>query len=81
MKYTYFKVLFVFKMDIELSSVDSIHSVLHSFTSVDSRISVLDFRYFIPFVCIKQSEVKLFMTILLRPLQISIDVILVYYVY
>ena len=34
-------VLFVFKIDIKLSSVDSIHSVLHSFTLVDSGISVL----------------------------------------
>ena len=33
----------VFFMDIKLSSVDSIHSVLHGFTLVDSRISVLDF--------------------------------------
>ena len=30
-------------IDIKLSSVDSIHSVLHSFTLVDSRIPVLDF--------------------------------------
>ena len=30
-----------FKIDIKLSSVDSIHSVLHSFTLVDSGISVL----------------------------------------
>ena len=36
-------VFFVFKIDIKLSSVDSIHSVLHSFTLVDSGISVLDF--------------------------------------
>ena len=69
MKYMYFSCLFVFKIDIKMSSVDSIHSVLHSFTSVDSRISVLDFCYFIPllFVCIKQSEVNLFLIIRLRP--------------
>ena len=58
----YFSCILVLKIDIKLSSVDSIHSVLHSFTLVDSGISVLDFCYFIPvpFVCIKQSEVNLF---------------------
>ena len=65
-------VFFVFKIDIKLSSVDSIHSVLQSVTSVDSGISVLDFCYFIPFVCIKQSEVNLFMIIRHRPIQMSI---------
>ena len=70
------------KIDIKLSSVDSIHSVLHSFTLVNSRISVLDFCYFIPLVCIKQSEVNLFMTILLRPIQMTNDNIYIYiYIY
>ena len=59
MKYTYFKVLFVFKMDIELSSVDSIHSVLHSFTSVDSKISILDFYYFTLYFLYALNNLKL----------------------
>ena len=46
----------------------------YSFTLVDSRISVLDFCYFIPFVCIKQSEVNLFMIIRHRPMQMSNNV-------
>ena len=41
----YFHVLCVFKIDVKLSSVDSIQSVLHSFTLVDSGMSVLDFCY------------------------------------
>ena len=64
MKCAFLHVLFVFKIDFELSSVDnSSHSVLDSFTSVDIVIAVLDFYYLIRFVCIKQSEVNFFMII------------------
>ena len=69
----YFYVLFVFKIDIKFSSVDSIHSVLLQ-SQFYFRISVLDFCYFIPFVCIKQSEVNLFMIIRHRHMQMSIDI-------
>ena len=49
----------VYKVD---SSVNNTHSTLRSsFISVDSAFSVLDFYYFVPFLCIKYSEVNLFM--------------------
>ena len=65
---------------MELRSVDIV---------ILSRISILDLYYFIPFVCIKQSEVNLFMLIRLRSIQMSYDIyivhnyydLFVYYVY